>query len=60
MPAPSARRRGQYLVAPDETLALKLALHQALADRKMTAADLVRGGGRATSTSIAIETGETQ
>jgi antitoxin HicB len=42
LPAPSAPRRGQYLVAPDETLALKLALHQALADRKMTAADLAR------------------
>ena len=42
IPAPSRLRRGQYLVAPDATMALKAALYGALRTRKMTVADLAR------------------
>jgi antitoxin HicB len=34
IPVPSPVRSGQYLIAPDETLVPKLALHQGLAERK--------------------------
>jgi antitoxin HicB len=40
IPTPSRLRHGQYLVAPDATMALKAALYSALRDRKMTVADL--------------------
>jgi antitoxin HicB len=42
IPEPSPPLRGQYLIAPQETLALKLALNQAVADRKLTTAQLAR------------------
>jgi antitoxin HicB len=42
IPPPSRLRRGQYLVAPEATMALKAALHGALRTRKMTVADLAR------------------
>jgi antitoxin HicB len=42
IPAPSRLRHGQYLVAPDATMALKAALYRALRSRKMTVADLAR------------------
>jgi len=42
IPPPSRLRRGQYLVAPDATMALKAALYGALRTRKMTVADLAR------------------
>jgi hypothetical protein len=42
IPEPSPVRRGQYLIAPEETLSLKIALNQAIAERKMSAADLAR------------------
>jgi antitoxin HicB len=42
IPSPSRQRRGQYLVAPDATMALKAALYSALRARKMTVADLAR------------------
>lgn len=42
IPAPSSARRGQWVVAPDATLSLKIALNLALKDRGMTAADLAR------------------
>jgi hypothetical protein len=35
-------RRGQYLVAPGATMALKTALYSALQARSMTVADLAR------------------
>ena len=40
IPAPSRLRPGQYLVAPDATMALKAALYSALRAQKMTVADL--------------------
>jgi antitoxin HicB len=42
IPAPSRLRRGQHLVAPDPTIALKAALHDALRVRGMTVTDLSR------------------
>ncbi|HXC90824.1 MAG TPA: hypothetical protein VNV18_11730 [Stellaceae bacterium] len=42
IPPPSRLRRGQYLVMPDPTTALKAALHRALRTRRMTVADLAR------------------
>jgi antitoxin HicB len=42
IPAPSRLRPGQYLVAPDATMALKAALYGALRALKMTVADLAR------------------
>jgi antitoxin HicB len=40
IPPPSRLRAGQYLVAPDATMALKAALHSALRARKMSVGDL--------------------
>jgi len=42
IPPPSRLRRGEYLIAPEATMALKAALHGALRARKMTVADLAR------------------
>jgi antitoxin HicB len=42
IPSPSRLRRGQYLVAPEPTIALKAALYSALRARGITAADLAR------------------
>lgn len=42
IPPPSRLRRGQYLVAPDATTALKAALYGALRARKMSVGDLAR------------------
>ena len=42
IPSPSRLRHGQYLVAPDATMALKAALYSALRARKMTIAELAR------------------
>jgi antitoxin HicB len=42
IPSPSRLRPGQYLVAPDATMALKAALYTALRARKMTIAELAR------------------
>jgi hypothetical protein len=42
IPPPSRLRPGQYLVAPEATMALKAALYSALHTRKMTVADLAR------------------
>jgi antitoxin HicB len=42
IPSPSRLRAGQYLVAPDATMALKAALYSALRARKMTVTDLAR------------------
>jgi antitoxin HicB len=42
IPPPSRLRHGQYLVAPDVTMALKAALYSALRARNMTVADLAR------------------
>jgi hypothetical protein len=42
IPSPSRLRHGQYLVAPDATMALKAALYSALRARNMTVADLAR------------------
>lgn len=42
IPPPSRLRRGQYLVAPAATMALKAALYGALRARRMTVADLAR------------------
>ncbi len=42
IPPPSRLRRGQYLVAPDATMALKAVLYSGLRARKMTIADLAR------------------
>ena len=42
IPSPSRLRRGQYLVAPEPTMALKAALYSALRARRMTIADLAR------------------
>ena len=42
LPRPSPTLRGQYTVAPRPDIALKAALHQALATRGATAADLAR------------------
>ena len=42
IPSPSRLRRGQYLISPDPTMALKAALHNALRARQMTVADLAR------------------
>ena len=39
---PSRLRRGQHLVSPDPTTALKAALYSALRTRRMTVADLAR------------------
>jgi antitoxin HicB len=47
IPGPSRPRHRQYLVTPDATIALKVALHSALRAGKMTIADLAR---RLTST----------
>jgi antitoxin HicB len=40
IPPPSRPQRGQYLVAPEATMALKAAVYSVLRDRKMTIADL--------------------
>ncbi|HZU91386.1 MAG TPA: type II toxin-antitoxin system HicB family antitoxin [Stellaceae bacterium] len=40
IPVPSRLRQGQYLVAPNATMALKATLYSALRARKMTIADL--------------------
>lgn len=42
IPPPSRLRRGQHLVAPDATMALKTALYSALRARDMTVGDLAR------------------
>src|SRR5205807_7593083 len=42
IPTPSRLRRGQHLVAPDPTMALKAALYSALRARQMTVANLAR------------------
>jgi antitoxin HicB len=42
IPPPRRLRPGQYLVAPDPTMALKAALYSALRARNITAADLAR------------------
>ena len=42
IPPPSRLRRGEYLVVPEATMALKAALHGALRARKMTVADMAR------------------
>jgi antitoxin HicB len=42
IPDPSPVRRNQYQIAPDPTVALKAALHKAVRERKVTAADLSR------------------
>jgi antitoxin HicB len=42
IPPPSRLRRGQHLVSPDPTMALKAALYSALRARRMTVADLAR------------------
>jgi antitoxin HicB len=42
IPPPSRLRRGQYLVAPEATMALKAALSSALRARQITVADLAR------------------
>jgi len=42
IPSPSRLRHGQYLVAPDATMALTAALYSALRTRRMTIADLAR------------------
>jgi len=42
IPTPSTPRRSQWVLAPEETLALKIALNQALAERGGTTADLAR------------------
>jgi antitoxin HicB len=42
IPPPSRLRRGQYLVAPDATTALKAALYSTLRARKMSLGDLAR------------------
>ena len=42
IPPPSRLRRGQYLVAPEATMAPKAALHGALRARQMTVAELAR------------------
>jgi antitoxin HicB len=42
IPPPSRLRPGQYLIAPDATMALKAALYSALRARKTTVADLAR------------------
>jgi antitoxin HicB len=40
IPSPSSPRGGEYLISPDPTIALKAALHTALAGHAMTIADL--------------------
>jgi len=42
IPLPRRLRRGQYLVAPDATMALKAALYSALRARSIAVADLAR------------------
>ena len=42
IPLPSRPRRGQHLVSPDATIALKAALYSILRTRNMTVADLAR------------------
>jgi antitoxin HicB len=42
IPMPSRLRRGQHLVSPDATMALKATLYSALHARKMSVADLAR------------------
>lgn len=42
IPGPSRPKRGQWVLAPESTLALKIALNQALSARRKTAADLAR------------------
>jgi antitoxin HicB len=42
IPLPRRLRRGQYLVAPDATMALKAALYSALRARSVAVADLAR------------------
>jgi antitoxin HicB len=42
IPPPSRLRPGQYLVAPEATMALKAALYSVLRARKMTVPDLAR------------------
>jgi len=42
IPEPSPVGRNQYQVAPDATIALKVALHKALKEKRATAADLSR------------------
>lgn len=42
IPDPSSVGRNQYQIAPDATVALKVALHRALKEKRSTAADLSR------------------
>jgi antitoxin HicB len=42
VPVPSPVKRGQRQVAPDPTVALKMALHRIAAERGMSAADIAR------------------
>lgn len=42
IPRPSSPKRGQWVLAAEPTLSLKIALNQALAERGKTAADLAR------------------
>lgn len=42
IPDPSPVGRNQYQIAPDATVALKAALHKAMREKKVTAADLSR------------------
>ena len=42
IPEPSAVGRNQYQIAPDATVALKVALHKALREKSVTVADLSR------------------
>jgi len=42
IPDPSAVGRNQYQIAPDATAALKVALHRAIKEKRVTAADLSR------------------
>ncbi len=42
IPLPSRPRRGQHLVSPEATIALKAALYSILRTRNMTVADLAR------------------
>lgn len=42
LPAPSPVKRGQHQVAPDPTVALKVALHRIAAERGLSVADIAR------------------
>ena len=42
IPSPSTTGRGQYLIAPEATVAAKAALHRIVREKKITAAELAR------------------